>query len=155
MKTNGFIITKFPRQVKGVLYCGIDTEVWPCFDNLIEKSELSIVRKFDKIDDVLSNFSDTQLIDEHLKDYYKHFCEFKCRALYAEIWSSENGFNNAWHDKYAKKENFLGFDVGFAYGDFYSAVLNDIIFRTLEFEINFKEKLNKFQKTVHNKCFLW
>ena len=48
------------------------------------------------------------------------------------------------HDRFAKKDVFLGYDVGCNAGDFYSAIYNDIIWRPQLFEENYCDQLNEF-----------
>ena len=143
--SNGLIITGSCEEINNIEYHGIDTNVWPeqfDLDVVFTNEELEL---FEKATDPSNNL-DTHFLSENLIKRYTSFCKennISFRILYLESESQIENYDYSLHDKYAKKELFLGYDVGDCCCDFYSALMSDVIMRPIKFKTNFIEKLNK------------
>ncbi|MBQ7915984.1 MAG: hypothetical protein IJ315_04265 [Firmicutes bacterium] len=93
------------------------------------------------------DFIDVYLINEkQMTDYVKVCREINCRfrVLYVEVQGTQGDFDSSLHDNYAKEEAFLGYDVGQLDGDYYSALMTDVIWRPKLLGDQFGGRLNQY-----------
>lgn len=138
---NGFLVTDLPCVVNNRKYCGIDNNAWPidiCYKN--EPLVSCIYESFIRMDDT------PFLVDlSTLHAYLSQAATKSVRVLYCEAESTERGnFSQALHDEYGIDSKFLGFDYAWPSGDYYSAILNDLIYREIAQLKNFSPQLNPY-----------
>lgn len=144
---NGFLVTKVPQQYEGsVKYSGIETGPWP-LDEYIVQEKMSD-EEFQQYENVMDNFwLDVKLMNKQQMESYVKICrEMKesVRILYIETKGTEVSYDLYLHEQYAKTECFLGYDVGQCGGDYYSALLMDIILRPELLGEQFGKYLNQY-----------
>ena len=129
---NGFVITDLPIELNKTIYAGVDTNAWPIFD-IEEIYDECDSEKFSKMTDCLEiGLKGASVVDLNLAQKYADFCaktKRPHRVLYIETMAENDFFDVSLHNKYGTSEFLLGYDVAFCSGNFYSAILNDIINR--------------------------
>lgn len=139
-KSNGFIVVGAPITINGYPYYGIDTEAWPAEVGPFSKTIAQ------RIDNSVADWEKVFLLDaESAVKYYAYCCskEIPARLLYCEA-TAEGTFYEMKSDFVdLGKACFLGYDYAYLNGDYYSAVVNDIIYRNLDISNRWKPHLNE------------
>ena len=139
-KSNGFLVVSPSKTINGISYCGVDTDVWPA-DEWLFSDPNSPRHEYSVID-----YEKVFLLDMGSAAKYYEYCLSKgihARLLYCES-TTEGTFyeKNSFFDS-LDKVLLLGYDYAYPNGDYYSAILNDIIYRDLDFSRKWKPQLNK------------
>lgn len=136
----GFIVVNEPIVIKETAYFGVDTGAWPIgtiFDSKIATDicEISYL-----------DLGFPMLIDLASAVRYCHSCEIagiKPRVLYCEVVVNHSK-NDLPQFENPLDSSFLGFDFAYPSGDYYSAVVNDIIYQDRSLPTHWKKHLNEF-----------
>lgn len=125
---NGFLVTALPNTVNNYQYRGVDNDVWPVEVKRENNSLLSCIHE-----NLIDMTDRPFLIDLQTLQAYLQAAKLQpVRTLYCEAESPEKAhYSQILHNKYAVKEFFLGYDYAWPNGDYYSAVLNDLIYRNI------------------------
>lgn len=140
-KSNGFLVAGAVITINGISYCGVDTNVWPA--DICSFSELTNPWWEDSAID----YEKVLLLDmENAVKYYAHCCSkgIPARLLYCESTTEGTFYEITPCTTGLEKALFLGYDYAYPNGDYYSAVLNDIIYRNLDFSNKWRPHLNKY-----------
>lgn len=140
---NGFLVTMQPTDIQPPIYYGVDNQAWPAeFDKTVYPQLSNIA------DDCLTSFETPLLLDADALQSYLELCvcqDIPVRVLYCEVLSTEQQrYDSALHNRFATPSSLLGYDYAYPNGDYYSAVLNDLITRDLCFRVNFRNRLNPY-----------
>ena len=145
--SNGFVVTRKEILLNEIKYFGVDTGVWPIEDASLVFFDGDLAEFERETEEFWRGENNACLASYKLAKKYSKHCEKEQRehrVLYIETTSEEASFHPSLHDSFAKKDNFLGYDVGYNAGDFYSAIYNDIIWRPQLFKEEYCDKLNEF-----------
>lgn len=144
LKSGGFLVDMLNPYPNIPNYCGTDFPAWPLDLNecksFTEEERLSLERR-----EYLSTSKSAMLMK--YSEYKKYIIECRAvfpgaRSLYCETSALYPEIDNGLHSSFAVKENFLGFDYAFPAGDYYSSILNDLLYRPYLFEHDIYSKLN-------------
>lgn len=139
-KSNGFLVVGPSITINDISYCGVDTGVWPA--DVWPFSESTNQRYEDSVID----FEKVFLLDmESAVKYHRCCCEkgIPARLLYCESATEGTLYETTSSFAILEKSLFLGYDYAYPNGDYYSAIVNDIIYRNLAFSNRWKPLLNK------------
>lgn len=139
-EAKGFLIVDEPILINGITYSGVNTDAWPIGMNF--NSE--IARNICEIS--YQNLDFPMLVDFDSAMHYCRLCERagkKPRMLYCEALIDHSVHNLP---QFANPQNstYLGFDYAYPSGDYYSAVVNDIICQNKSLPTDWKNHLNGF-----------
>lgn len=124
---NGFLVTAPPTS-KSYKYLGVDNNSWPAEVG----TQYAALRAV--LNGAYAKSENTPiLLNIKLTRTYKRICvlsDTPARLLYCEAYSDyEGNYDPNLHRQFAIQSNFLGYDLAYPNGDYYSAVLNDLIGR--------------------------
>lgn len=140
-KSNGFLVVGTSKKINGISYCGIDTDVWPAgvcsFSGPSNQLYANLSIDYQKV----------FLLDRESADKYYEYCrtiKIPVRLLYCESTTEGTFYETTPFFTSLEKARFLGYDYAYPSGDYYSAVVNDIIYRDSDFSNKWKPLLNKY-----------
>ena len=139
--SNGFLVVGDSITVNGIFYCGIDTDVWPA--DILPFSGSAKQRYDDAVTDCQKVF----LLDrDNAVKYYEYCCsrDIAVRLLYCESFTEGTLYETEACSDGVKNAVFLGYDYAFPSGDYYSSVVNDVIYMNLDFSNRWKPQLNRY-----------
>ncbi len=134
----GFLITGFPKNIGGITYHGVDTEAWP-IGPLFQSQNAKMIYEE-------SFFGLPLLIDldsamQYCRDCVKEGKNF--RLLYCEVLT--DGMDTPDSERCCPADKvFLGYDYSYSSGDYYSALLNDVIWGETCLSVKWKKHLNGY-----------
>lgn len=139
--SNGFLVTGQPSTINNKQYHGIDNDVWP---EIFEHEDESVLPWIQNGNTGLTD--QPFLMDLQTLQKYLQMAKLQpMRTIYCEVASPVSSyFSSILHEKYAKVDKFLGYDYAWANGDYYSAILNDLICRTVPSLEEHVHHLNQF-----------
>lgn len=139
-KSNGFIVVGSSITINGISYCGIDTDVWPA--DIRSFSELAKLQ----CENCVADYEQVFLLDmKSAVQYYECCClnGIPARLLYCESATEGTFYETTSFCTSLERAHFLGYDYAYPNGDYYSAIVNDVIYRELDFSSKWKAQLNK------------
>lgn len=140
--SNGFLVASSPEMINNIVYYGVDTEPWPLGTSLQLSPEWFQLKEV-CFHDLSSVFL---LCFEDAVNYYKACLKQidGVRLLYCEASAQNVQYCSALHQQYGKPSSFLGYDYAYPSGSYYSAIVNDIIYRATPLSKNWKAQLNQY-----------
>ena len=139
----GFLVTNNLFFFNGKKYYGVDTDPWEMDFKECSFYAPNVREEYYLESDMLSNDFVFLLNEKHAKLYYEQYRKIvnDARLLYCICTLEEN--IHALNSVHTIGEyNFLGYDYAYGGGDYYSAVLNDVVIRPQLFQNRFA--LNKY-----------
>ena len=136
----GFLVTCAPFKIKDKIYHGVDTQAWPigfCFandlvENLYEESFADLSFPF--------------LVDYDSALAYAEKCRangIMTRLLYCEVLSQCGSKKQPnWGNSAAA--SFLGYDYAYPSGDYFSVILNELLYPETNYAFHWKAQLNQY-----------
>lgn len=142
MKINakGFLVVSSPIDVNGIFYHGVNTNAWP----LGEQFEMELAQSLCELS--YCDLSFPLLVDFESALRYSRMCEKATlipRMLYCEVLTNCTTYNLPHFEK-PQNSIFLGYDYAYPSGDYYSAIVNDIIAQGRPLAKQWKKHLNEF-----------
>ncbi len=139
-KASGFLVVSESIIIKGMAYHGVDTDAWPLGTNFTSNVATSI------LENSYLNLALPVLVDFDSAFHYCLLCKqagVKPRMLFCEA-IMDHSVNSI--PSFASPPNMtcLGFDYAYPSGDYYSAIVNDIICRNGILPTPWRNHLNEF-----------
>ena len=133
--SNGFVITQLPRIQHGIYYGGIDNNSpWPIskdeFKHFWNAKQISFYEQI--FDDLCFDEYPVWVLNEEMSLLYWHYCKQKgipARMIYIESLHPDGEIDRRLHSQYAIADRLLGYDVAECAWDYFSVILNDVIYR--------------------------
>ena len=138
--SNGFLVVGATKNINGISYCGVDTDVWPAETCPFSESTNQ------RYEDSFIEHTKVFLLDmESANKYFEYCCSLgiPARLLYCESNTEGTFYESTPFGPGFEKAIFLGYDYAYPNGDYYSAILYDIIYRNLDFSNKWRPLLNK------------
>ena len=133
--SNGFVITQLPCIQHGIYYGGIDNNTpWPIFEDEFKHfwnaKQISFYEQI--FDDLGFDEYPVWVLNEEMSLLYWHYCKQKdipARMIYIESLHPDGEIDKRLHSQYAIAKCLLGYDLAECAWDYFSVILNDVIYR--------------------------
>lgn len=139
-KAKGFLIVEEPISKNGINYYGVNTNAWPIGTDFSSE----VIANICEASYLYLDFPLLADFDSAL--HYYRSCEqigIKPRMLFCEA-LIDRPLKNLPQFENPHVGTFLGFDYAYPSGDYYSAIVNDIINRDISLPTRWKHHLNRF-----------
>lgn len=124
---NGFLVTAQPAGT-GYRYLGVDNDAWPVLVGEPYGALRAALNGAETPDE-----ETPVLLNADMAALYLKLCRAShrtVRLLYCEVTTEHGGsYDPVLHQRFALESQFLGYDLAYPNGDYFSAVLNDLICR--------------------------
>lgn len=135
---NGFLVTGMPVDRPGRQYCGVDTGAWPM--------GISAEALRDEAEKGYINLSCPVLLDEdNAISYYVNCIEshIPARLLFCQCSGEASGFP-AQSLPHTLRLKLLGYDYAYPSGDYFSSILNEVLYGKSGLAGEWEERLNQY-----------
>lgn len=135
---SGFLVTGMPVNIAGRDYCGVDTGAWP--------EGISAEALRDEAEKGYINLSCPVLLDEdNAISYYVNCTEshIPARLLFCQCSGEASGFP-AQSLPHTLRLKELGYDYAYPSGDYFSSILNEVLYGKSKLAVEWGERLNQY-----------